>query len=158
MTEFEKEIVIPQEHAVFWMDAQGRWCNLHGPFEHPKIIAYFNHAIRRDSQGYFVEQSAGRIREKVYFRYADTPLFIVDILSGDPQRLLMNTGERVALRPQELFIAQDNLYLRRGDERIKFHERVLLKLAPMIEQRENRYVIRIDGVWRPIVEEQNTLG
>ena len=40
------EIIIPKEKAVFRMDAHGRWHNAHGPFEHPKIIAYFNAIVR----------------------------------------------------------------------------------------------------------------
>jgi hypothetical protein len=152
MIGFENEIVISKEDAVFWMDGQGRWCNIHGPFEHPKIIAYFNQAIRRDAQGYFVEQITERVREKVYFRYADTPLFLVDTLPGAPHRLLMNTGECIAMRPQDLFVARDNLYLQRGEERIKFHERLLLKLSRCIEYRESGYAIRIDDVWYPIAE------
>ncbi len=150
MAAIEKEIVISKEDAVFWMDARGRWWNRHGRFEHAKIIAYFNRAIRHDAQGYFVEQTSGPIREKVYFRHADTPLFVVDTVAGDPPDLVMNTGERLALSPTDLFIAHDHLYQRRGDERIKFSERVLLRLADLIEYRDRGYVIRTAGGWEPI--------
>ena len=61
------EVVIPRENAVFWMDAEGRWCNRHGRFAHKRIIDYFNRSIGRDAMGYFVTQVRGDIREKVYF-------------------------------------------------------------------------------------------
>ncbi len=156
MTGIGKEIVIPREDAVFWMDERGRWCNQYGPFEHPKIIAYFNQAIRRDAQGYFVEQAVGAVREKVYFRYADTPLYVVDIVEGEPPGLALNTGERTALNPVALFVARDNLYLRRGEERIRFSERALLKLADSIDYRDCRYFFRLEEGWQPIAEETET--
>ena len=37
-----KEVVIFKEEAVFWMDNQGRWHNQYGPFQHKRVIDYFN--------------------------------------------------------------------------------------------------------------------
>jgi hypothetical protein len=131
------EIIIPKEEAVFWMDAQGRWCNQHGPFEHPRIIRYFNNAIEKDAKGYFVAQITEGAREKVYFRYADTPLFVVDIGEQNPMVLILNTGRRLALDPNRLFIENDHLYLRAGDEQIRFSEQMLVRFANWIEERDD---------------------
>ncbi|MCP4022082.1 MAG: MFS transporter permease, partial [Desulfobacteraceae bacterium] len=65
----KKQIIIPKEDAVFWMDKHGIWHNEHGPFEHPKIIKYFNASIQKDDQGYYVNQATGEFEEKVYFSF-----------------------------------------------------------------------------------------
>lgn len=131
----EKQIVIPKENAVFWMDAQGRWCNQYGPFEHPKIINYFNKSIGKDQDGYFVGQIRDGFHEKVYFRYADTPLFVVDLEEGDPIILVLNTGRRIALDPHRLYIQNDLLYVTSDDEKIKFNERTMVRFADWLEER-----------------------
>jgi hypothetical protein len=133
-----KEHVIPKEEAVFWMDGRGRWCNRHGPFEHPKIIAYFNSAIGKDSQGYFVEQILDGWRDKVYFRYKDTPLFVVDVSDGESLTLSLNTGRRIELDPTQLFIRGDHLYVNIGDEYAKFGERALILIADWIQYDQDR--------------------
>lgn len=133
-----KEHVIPKEEAVFWMDGRGRWCNQHGPFEHPKIIAYFNSAIDKDSQGYFVEQILDGWKDKVYFRYKDTPLFVVDVSDGESLTLLLNTGRRIELDPTQLFIRGDHLYVNIGDEYAKFGERALILIADWIQYDQDR--------------------
>jgi len=51
-----KDIVIPKENAVFWMDGNGDWRNEHGRFRKKKIIDYFNAAIHKDENGYYVCQ------------------------------------------------------------------------------------------------------
>lgn len=139
-------VVIPKEDAVFWMDRFGKWHNEGGPFKHKRIIDYFNTSIRRDGDGYFVEQIRDDVREKVYFRYEDTPLFVLDAIIGDPLKLILNTGEKIALSPEFLFVSKDHLYLQRGDEKIKFSDRVLLKLAAYLDYDEVHYYFIIgDG-------------
>lgn len=133
------EIVIPPDKAVFRMDAQGRWHNDHGPFEHPKIIAYFNAHIRRDAEGYYLCQELNGRIEKVYFPYEDTALFAVDIIGEGLQEMLLNTGECLCLRPDKLVMRGEDLYQVRGDERIKFTERCLLKLVDHIQEREGAF-------------------
>jgi hypothetical protein len=148
------EVVIPKEKAVFWMDGRGRWWNRHGPFEHKRIIDHFNRSIRRDEDGYYVSQVRGEIREKVYFPYEDTPLYIVRVLPEAPLRLDLNTGDVIFLDPAALFVKSDQLYHIRGDERIKFSDRALLAIAPLIEEKADGMSIRIDNrVW-PIPDHQ----
>ena len=147
------EISVPKERAVFWMDRLGHWYNEGGRFEHKKIIAYFNASIRRDAQGYFVVQIRGDLREKVYFNYEDTPLFVVDArLVGEQIQLILNTRETLPLAADSLFIHQDNLYMQRDDERIKFSDRVLLKLADRVEYDGNQYYIATSTGRSPIPE------
>ena len=146
------DIVIPKEDAVFWMDDRGQWHNRHGRFEHKRIIDHFNRAIRRDDAGYYVTQVRGDIREKVYFPYEDTPLFVVRIIPPPPLQLFLNTGETVPLDPASLFVHADHVYLQRSDERIKFSERALLALAPYLEEDGNGLILRIDECVWPIPE------
>ena len=142
------EVVIPKENAVFWMDGRGRWCNRHGRFEHKRIIDYFNRSIRRDGDGYYVTQVRGDVREKVYFPFEDTPLFIVRIIPETPIRLDLNTGEAISLDPAALFVESDQLYHKRGDERIKFTDRALVAITPYLEESADGYSIRIgDRAW-----------
>jgi hypothetical protein len=144
-----REVVIPKENAVFWMDGQGRWQNRHGCFAHKRIIDHFNAAIRRDKDGYYVTQVRGEIREKVYFAYDVTPLFVFRVIAENPPRLVLNTGETIFLEPDQLFILSDQLYQQRGDERIKFGDRALLAMAPFLEERNDGICIRIgDQTWR----------
>ncbi|MBW1899855.1 MAG: hypothetical protein JRI61_12485, partial [Deltaproteobacteria bacterium] len=86
-------LVIPKEKAVFWMYANGRWCNEFGKFEKKKIIDYFNRSINSDEDGYFVCQEKEGFVEKVYFRYMDTVLFVFDVRFRDPIELVLNTGK-----------------------------------------------------------------
>ena len=143
MPEKRSEIVIPKEKAVFRLDGRGRWCNVHGVFRNRRIIDYFHSAIRRDKDGYFVCQEQEAITEKVYFPYEDTALFVFDVIISDSAALVLNTKEEIPLAPENLFIASDNLYIWRGDERIKFTERALMKLADALEFTDGAYYIRL---------------
>jgi len=140
-----REIVIPKEQAVFRMDRFGFWYNDGGRFEHKKIIDYFNISIRRDEQGYFVEQITEDVREKVYFDYEDTPLFVIDVHIAEHIRLLLNTRKTLRLSPGNLYVQQDNLYMTVGDERIKFTDRAMLKLATCMDHDGESYYFLVDG-------------
>ncbi|MFO7962805.1 MAG: MFS transporter permease [Desulfobacterales bacterium] len=140
-----KEIVVPREKAVFWMDENGRWHNRYGPFQKPKIVAHFNASIRKDRDGYHVTREYDNIREKVYFPYVDTPLFVFDVIRGDHIILVMNTKNRVPLRPENLFTKDDNLFMRIDSEWIKFTDRALLKLADCIGEDDGKTVFRLNG-------------
>lgn len=144
------EIVIPKENAVFWMDDQGRWHNRHGRFEHKRIIDHFNQAIRRDRDGYYVTQIRGDIREKVYFAFGDTPIFVNRVITGEPIQLTLNIGVTIELDPSRLFVHRDQLYQRRNDERIKFADRALLAMAPYLEESPEGLSVRIDNHIYPI--------
>lgn len=150
------EIVIPKENAVFWMDDRGRWCNRHGRFEHKRIIDHFNRAIRRDRDGYYVTQVRGDILEKVYFAYDDTPLFALQVTVKDPMRLVLNTGETILLDPAQLFVHGDQLYQRRGDERIRFGERALVTMAPYLEDAPHGLSLSINQRTYPIPNQPHT--
>jgi hypothetical protein len=128
------EIVIPKEKAVFWLDRHGHWRNRHGRFERPRIIAKFHAAIGRDQDGYYLTQINEAVREKVYFRYEDTALFVFDLrVTAEEVFLILNTGRQLALKPEALFIKDDALYTRAEGERIRFAERGLLKISRFLE-------------------------
>jgi hypothetical protein len=137
------QIVIRRDEAVFRLDHRGRWCNVHGVFRNRKIIDYFHSAIRRDADGYFVCQERENVTEKVYFPYEDTALFVFDVLLSGSATLVLNTKEKIPLSPENLFIANDSLYIRRADERIKFTERAMLKLADALEFTDGAYYLRL---------------
>ncbi len=144
------EVIIPKENAVFWMDENGRWCNRHGRFEHKRIIDYFNQAIDHDENGYFVTQIRGEVREKVYFPYVDTPLFVMRVGKSNPMELSLNTGRTIALDPRRLFTKNDQLYQRREDDVIKFSERALMEMAPFLDETSDGLSICLNGRHFPI--------
>ena len=144
------EIVIPKEQAVFWLDRHGYWHNRHGRFEHKKIIDFFHASIQKDEGGYFLMQQRENVREKVYFRYEDTALFVFDVLNEAPVRLVLNTGRRLRLNPKNLFIQTDHLYVTDNDERIKFNERSLFKMSRHIQFDSGGYFFERDGRRTPI--------
>ena len=145
-----KEIIISKEDAVFWMDEDGRWHNRHGRFQHAKIITHFNASIKRDSDGYFVEQINGATREKVYFRYKETAYFAVGLKPDEPPALVLNTGKTIPLRVDDLFVVNDRLYQRWDGHFIKFSERLLLEMADRIDCRGEHFFFRSKQQWQPI--------
>jgi hypothetical protein len=137
------EIVISKDDAVFWLNANGRWHNAHGEFQHKKIIDYFHSSIQKDEKGYYLSQERGNLREKVYFHYEDTALFAVDLIRNEDIKLILNTKRQIKLKPKNLFTKNDNLYMRLGQETIKFAERGLMKISDLLEFRDEQYFIKV---------------
>jgi hypothetical protein len=137
------EIIIPKDRAIFWLDKNGRWHNAHGEFEHKKIIDYFHSSIKRDENGYYLFQKRGDIQEKVYFHYEDTALFAVDLIKDKVIRLILNTKKQIKLKPRNL--RGDDLYMRMGEETIKFAERGLMKISDLLEYDNDQYFIKINN-------------
>jgi hypothetical protein len=152
MTEPSEIIVIPKENAVFRLDANGRWLNAYGRFEKKRIIDYFHGAIGHDENGYFVSQDKGHALEKVYFPYEDTALFVFDLVLADPVVLVLNTGKRLELNPETLWIENDHLYLKDDGHRIRFTDRTMMKIAGLMEEGDGEYVIRLGDRRFPIRE------
>ena len=152
MSDQIKEIVISKEDAVFWLDQNGRWHNVNGPFKHKKIIDYFHASIHKDDNGYYLCQERDNLREKVYFRYEDAAIFVFDVIFGEEIRLVLNTGKKIRLDPQNLYVSKECLYLQSGEERIKFDERSLMKISRNIDEEANRYILRIGDKRYPIRE------
>ena len=135
MTHDRQEIIIPKEDAVFWMDGNGRWHNRYGEFEHKKVVSYFNRSIGYDADGYFVSQVREGALEKVYFKYQETALFVVDILGdNDDLQLLLNTGKRILLEPKKLFIRNDCLFMHVENQLVKFTDRSMMRIADRFEE------------------------
>jgi hypothetical protein len=137
-----KTIEIPADEAVFWLDANGNWHNADGKFRHKKIIDYFHASIRRDPKGYHLYQAHEHYKEKVYFNYEDKALFVFDVLPQTEIILVLNTKRKVRLRPRNLFISNDSLYMQLGDEIVKFAEQALMKIAPFLEEDGDSLFIR----------------
>ncbi len=143
-----KEVVIPKEQAVFGLDARGRWQHMEqGRFENPRIIAHFHSCIRKDEQGYYLEQDHPHFREKVYFPCEDTALFVFDVVIKDEDvTLALNTGRRERLRPRSLFIKNDILYMRLEGHSVRFTEHALVRIADLLEfDEEEKVTIRVRG-------------
>lgn len=157
MTSDIKQIIIPRDKAVFWMDKNGVWHNEHGRFEHPKLIAYFNASIRKDDMGYHVYQLTDEFEEKVYFRHEDTALFVVNI-NVSKGSLVLNNGTKLTLCPEQLYTANDALYLDTGEHTIKFTDRALVKLSKMMAEREGQLFLTLNGKTWPIVEKPCSRG
>ena len=140
-----KEIVIPKENAVFWLDANGCWHNENGRFRNKKIIDFFHASIRKDDGGYFLFQNRDNFTEKVYFPYEDTALFVFDVILSDPITLVLNTGEQATLEPQNLYAQNDGLYVTIGEHRVKFTERSLMAISGRLTFEDENYFIRQAG-------------
>jgi hypothetical protein len=139
------EIVIPKENAVFRLDANGCWYNESGRFRNKKIIDFFHASIRKDDGGYFLFQVRDNVTEKVYFPYEDTALFVFDVIMNDPITLVLNTGERSSLEPQQLYVQNDGLYVTIGEHRVKFTERSLMAISGLMTFDDENYFIRQAG-------------
>ncbi len=127
-------VTIPKEKAVFRMDARGYWRNSGGRFRVKKIIDHFHTSIAKDEDGYYVSQIKEDVIEKVYFPYEDTALFVFDIEIDDGAvTLVLNTKARIRLDPDRLYTQNDSLYTDNGDDRIKFSERALMKIAGCLD-------------------------
>jgi len=146
------EIIIPKERAIFWLDKNGRWRNAHGEFQHKKIIDYFHSSIQKDEKGYYLFQERGNLQEKVYFHYEDTALFAVDLIKDEDITLILNTKRQIKLKPRCLFTRNDNLYMRLGQETIKFAERGLMKISDLLEFRDEQYFIKVKNRRYRIIE------
>ena len=144
MAEKLQEIVIPKEKAVFWLDKNGFWNNKGGKFEHKKIIDFFHASIRKDEAGYYLFQTRDNYREKVYFHYEDTALFVFDVIKNKDVTLVLNTGKQIMLEPGNLSIHNDSLYVQLGNEWAKFTERSLLKISDLMEFIDGDYFLRMD--------------
>ncbi len=145
MTEKLQEIVISKESAVFWLDGNGCWHNKYGKFRRKKIIDFFNSSIRKDKNGYYVSQTRDQFKEKVYFNYEDTALFVFDVIKDKDIILVLNTMKKTILRPEKLYIKDDGLYMRYGEEQIKFTDKGLLRISDIIEYNNNQYDIRVNN-------------
>ncbi len=147
----ERTVVIPREEAVFWLDSRGYWRNSGGRFRKKKIIDHFHAAITMDANGYHLYQQKGDGFEKVYFPFEDTALFVFDVLFlKDGITLLLNTGRRLTLNPGSLYSKNDCLYLTDQGEIIKFSERALMQIAPLLQEDEYGLAITHGGVKHPI--------
>ena len=138
-----KEIIISKDEAIFWLDEKGRWNNVHGAFEHKKIIDHFHTSIQKDKDGYYLSQIIGDNKEKVYFHFEDTALFVFDVIKEKDIILVLNTKKKIKLRPRKLFIKDDHLYMQVGEERIKFNERGMMKISDLIQCDNDRYYIKV---------------
>lgn len=141
---------IPKEEAVFRLDKNGVWYNDDRKFENRKIIDYFHSMIKRDQNGYYLEQEHRDFIEKVYFPYEDTALFVFRAINENGVILVLNTGKKLKLDPEHLFLKNDHLYLSYEDQIVKFTEEAMFALADRMEEAEGRYVIRCKGKQYPI--------
>jgi len=146
----KKVVVIPREEAVFRLDKNGVWYHGDRTFENRKIIEYFHSMIEKDENGYCLKQEHRDLVEKVYFPYEDTALFVFRVISEDGPVVVLNTGKKVKLDPEQLFLKNDHLYLRCGDEIVKFTEEAMFALADDMEEVDGRYLIRFQGKEYPI--------
>lgn len=145
MTKKLRELVIPKEKAAFRLDGRGRWHSEMGEFLHRKIIEHFHSSIRKDKKGFYLTQRHRNFREKVYFPYEDTAFFVFDVTKGETTQLVLNTRKRIKLMPGKLFIRDDDLYIRLGEDIAKFTENALIRLSPFLEFEEDRAFIKTKG-------------
>jgi len=137
--------IISKEDAVFRLDGNGVWHNTNEKFTNQKIINYFHSVIKKDGDGFFLEQDHKHYIEKVYFQYEDTPLFVFHIIKRDGLVLRLNTGETVRLDPEKLLVKNDNLYIQNDKNLIKFNDNALFSITDYLDDVDGQYFINIDG-------------
>lgn len=140
-----REVIIPKEKVSFWLDQNGFWHNENERFENQRIINYFHSCIKKDDRGFHLAQRHRDYIEKAFFSYEDTALFVFDVIKGEQIILVLNTQKRVKLRPKRLFTRTDSLYMQLGEDRIKFTENSLVKIADMLEFHQEESFIRVEG-------------
>ena len=113
-----EEIIISKEDAIFWLDNQGKWHIDSGEFKNKNMIDYFHSCIEKDKDGYYVTQTYNNKREKVYFHYEDTALFVFDVIEKNGLISVLNTKKRIKIKPKKLFLENENLYLKIGKEKM----------------------------------------
>jgi hypothetical protein len=145
MTGRRKEVVVPKEKALFWLDKHGFWHNETEKFRHPGIIKHFHSAIRKDKDGYYLFQEHPDYTERVYFPYEDTAVFVFEVIKEEAVILVLNTSKRTKLKPRNLFVRNDNLYMHADGDRIKFTERALVQMSDLLEDENGQLFIRIRG-------------
>jgi len=138
-------MVIPREKAAFRLDKNGVWFIGDEKFTNQKIINYFHSVINKDKDGFFLMQEHKHFIEKVYFPYEDTPLFVFHVIKKGGLILILNTAENIELDPKNLIIRNENLYLKRYEDLVKFSENALVSLTSYMEDNHNQYSINIDG-------------
>ena len=138
-----KEIAVAKEDAVFWLDKHGFWHSKEGKFQNRKIINYFHSSIRKDKKGYHLAQSYRDYKEKVYFPYEDTALFVFEVIRAEDIILVLNNKSRMKLKPKKLWIRDDSLYMNVGEDLIKFSDHALVRIADLIEYENDQYFIRV---------------
>lgn len=142
--------IIPKEKAVFRLDKNGVWRIDNEKFTNQKIINYFHSVIKRDKDGYFLEQEHKHFVEKVYFPYEDTALFVFHVIKRDGLILRLNTGKDIKLDPEKLVMKNDDLYFQNDEDLIKLSVNAVLSLADYMDDVDDQYVINIDGKRRLI--------
>lgn len=152
MDEEIKNVVVPKEEAVFRMDGNGVWHNRHGRIAHPRIIEYFNGAIDKDADGFFLYQAYDNIQEKVYFPFEGTAWFAVDVVMSPGITLVLNTRRKVPLLAEALFTEKGCLCMRFGDGYVKFTEKVQRMLSEFIREDGDRLFFQADGGSVEIIE------
>ncbi len=118
--------------------------------EHPRIIKYFNTAIRKDAKGYYVAQSTDQVTEKVYFKYKETAIFVVDLKQKDGLTLILNTGRTARFNPDQLMVKNDSLFVRTKECLIKFSSQSMVKISRYLKEEEGKLMFSLDGKSWPI--------
>ena len=63
----------------------------------------------------------------------------------DPVRMELNSGEIVEVKPDLLFIHDDQLFHRYGEEIVKFSESALMQISRYIDSDADGYLLRWMG-------------
>ena len=137
--------IIPSEKAIFRLDKYGNWRADADKFRNQKIINYFQSLIKKDADGFYLEQEHADFIDKVYFPYEDTAFFVNRVIERDGLILCTNTGKQIELDPEKLLIRNDDLFLQNGEDLIKFNQNALMSLAAYMDAEDDQFVINIAG-------------
>jgi hypothetical protein len=67
------------------------------------------------------------------------------VILGDPNTLVLNTGERSSLEPEKLYTQNDGLYVTIGEHRVRFTERSLMAISGIMTFEDENYYLHQAG-------------
>ena len=86
-----------------------------------------------------------------------TALFVFNVLFREPLELVLNTGKKINLSPEKLWIENDHLYLTNGKDRIKFSERALMQISKLMEEdNDGKLILRLNEKNFPVKEKKTS--
>jgi hypothetical protein len=120
----------------------GRWYSDGEPINNARIALLFSRCLRQTDDGRWQIAMAD---ERAFVTIDDTPWVVTSVERGDggAVRLRLNDGTEEPLDPATLAVGDENvLYARvKGGHRARFLRPAYYQLAPLIEERDGRFVV-----------------
>ncbi len=134
------------------LDAEGRWLHEGEPFEHPRLIAFFDQGIDLHPE---TGEPILRVGDKWCYISAEDVPFLVRKLRETPEGLeaTLNTGERVLVPEAGFESTGERVYLQLGRRRARLDRLTQASLVAWLEEGSAGLEVHATGRSYPIKEE-----